>query len=178
MCLSRLGLYGPRASLSLLGALITFPVGSARRKYRTVGAAGVVAGGGAVGIAERPGSEIGGRGRELSPTNRRMSLARAARRSANVAAGLMQRNHSAADAMYIDISGPPDVRRRRSRFPEFSPPRPCAGVFLWCGASLIRRAAAVKRGGGGRVIHKLCHSGSRRCCIVLWSPWSATIQKF
>jgi hypothetical protein len=104
MCLSRLGLCGPRPSALVLGALMTFPVGRARRKYLAAGSAGAVAGGGAVDIAGRPGREIGGRGRCVaSPTNRRTSLTSAAWRSANVAAGPMQRNHSAAERIGIDI---------------------------------------------------------------------------
>jgi hypothetical protein len=110
-------LYGSRASASLLGRVIAFPVGTARRQYLIVGADdGRVDGGAgdAVGIAGRPGSEIGGRGRVVSPTSMRMSLASVARRSSSVAAGPMQRNHSAAEVMGIDIFGPPDVGGKRS----------------------------------------------------------------
>jgi hypothetical protein len=66
----------------------------------------------------RPASEIGGRGRLVSPANMRISRSSAAFCSSDVAVGPMQRNHSAVEVMRIDISGPPDVGRRRSQIPR------------------------------------------------------------
>jgi hypothetical protein len=101
-----------RASLSLLGALIVAPRGAARRQYLTGDDA--AGSGDAVGSAGLPGSEIAGRSRAASPASMRINFASAAWRSANVAAGPMQRNHSAVDVMNIDIFGPPDVEGKRS----------------------------------------------------------------
>jgi hypothetical protein len=140
-------LYGSRASLSLLGALITFPAGGARRKYRIVGATG--GGGAAGGGAGRPGSETGGGRRWVaSPTSRRTSLANAAWRSCSVAVGPMQRNHSAVDVIGIDICGPPDVGEGTVLIPRiFCAPALRRGFSLSC-ASLARR---VHR---GQVVHR------------------------
>jgi hypothetical protein len=112
MCFSRRRLYGSRASPSRLGELMTFPWGNACRYERSL--TGSASAAGAIGAAGRPGSEIGGRGRVASPASRRTTFASAARRSSDVAIGLMQRNHSAVDVIGIDICGPPDVGGKRS----------------------------------------------------------------
>jgi len=68
----------------------------------------------------------------LSPTSMRTSRASAVWCSANVAVGPRQRNHAAVEEMRINISGPPDVGRRRSRSSQTSPSGPglAPGLFL------------------------------------------------
>jgi hypothetical protein len=62
--------------------------------------------------------------------------------SFDVAVGPIQRNHSVADVMRIDIAGPPDVGRRRSQVLKFSfGPGLAPGLFFAGDASLIRSAA-------------------------------------
>jgi hypothetical protein len=166
MCFSRLREYGSRPSLSLVGAVIVFPVGRARRQERGLTGRGA-AGGGAVGIAGRPGSEIGGLGRVVSPTSMRMSLASAAWRSCSVAVGPMQRNHSAVEVIGIDISGPRDVRERRPQVPRISLPR-----LLRRGFSCRRRQpnpGCASEASYPQITIRGC-LGSRHCCVVSRSP--------